>query len=281
MNKEKFITKKPKSTFLQQHISYYYFHSSSEKLTRKKIAFYPNIKNALTIYNKSKVSFYEDYSIVKPDTSIDYSVCYSGVQKVSRLTEIIGPFDKIGIVFNELGINHFINTELSSVLNDHWDKSFTYFGEALLSSCQLIYEEKDLDKKVELLDAFFENKYCGFDNISFKNCIDIILNEKDKLTVNELSEQSQIKPKTLLRLFKKHLCCTVKTYLNIVQFRKVLNEFLLKNKHLSLTDLALNNQYFDQAQFIHHFKKLAGEKPKAFFRNVKHLGEEATFWTIQ
>ncbi len=281
MSREKFITKKPNNSFLRQYISYYYFHKSLDNSVEKRFIYYPNIKNALTIYKNSKVTFNENQSRTEPDSKTNFSILYSGIQKQLRITEIIAPFDKIGIVFNELGINHFVKEPLSNISNHSIDKHFNYFGNELVKSCEFIYNENDLDKKVSLLDSLFQNEFCDFKDKKIKSCITIILNSNEKLTVAELSERLQINKKTLLRLFRNHLCCTTKEYLNIVKFRKSLNDYLLVNKKLSLTELALKNQYYDQSQFINHFKKLSGKSPKSFFKNVKHLGAEDVFWTFQ
>lgn len=281
MNQDTFITRKPNTPFLHPYISYYYFHRSLESTVGKKYIYYPNTKSALTIYKNSKVTFDYNQSKTEPDTKTDFSFLYSGMQKQLRTSEIIAPFNKIGIVFNELGINHFIKQPLSSISSHPIDKYFPYFGNDLIKSCVSIYNEKELDKKVSALDVFFENKFCAFKDEKFKNCIRVIIDSKEKISVQELSESLQINRKTLLRLFKKHLCCTTKEYLNIVQFRKSLNDYLLENKNQSFTELALENQYYDQSQFIAHFKKLSGENPRAFFKNVERVGEEDVFWTFK
>ncbi|WP_025666370.1 helix-turn-helix domain-containing protein [Aquimarina megaterium] len=281
MKQEEFVTHKPQDSFLQDYISYYYFHCSADSLLQKRFMYYPNSKNALTIYRNSKVTYSCNYSKTVPDTKTDFSFLYSGVQKQCRIAEILAPFDKIGIVFRETGINHFIKVPLSNISGDPIEKSFTYFGDDLKKCCESVYAEKSIENKVTLLDQFFEDKFCDFKEEVLKKCIHIILESSEKLTVKELSEELNVSRKTLLRLFNKHMCCTVKEYIDIIQFRKSLNDYLLKNNNAPLTEIALKNEYYDQSQFINHFKKLTGFNPKSFFKNVKHLGEEDTFWTFK
>lgn len=280
-HQEEFITIKPKSALLQQHISYYYFHYSLDDSLIKRYIYYPHTKSALTIYKNSKAFYSPNHSKTAPDEHTSYSFLYSGIQKQLRTAEIIAPFHKIGVVFNELGINHFVKEPMASISNDPIDKSFNYFGEELTLACDLIYANKEIDEKVDHLDRFFESMFCGFSDQKFKHCIALIVNSTKKLTVAEVSTKTAISPKTLLRLFKKHLGCTTKDYINIVQFRKSLNNFLLTNTPVSLTELAINNEYYDQSQFISHFKKLSGTNPKKFFKNIKHLSTEDIFWTLQ
>lgn len=280
-NQEKFNTQKPKKSFLREYISYYYFHNSLDDSFVKSYVYYPHIKSALTIYKNSKALYSINHSITIPDQNTAYSFLYSGIQTQLRSAGIVAPFNKIGVVFNELGINHFIKEPISSISNDPIDKSFNYFGDELIKTCELVYKEEEIDKKVDYLDSFFEKAFCNFMDEKFKNCIEIVVNSKEKLTVTELSEKAGINKKTLLRLFKKHIGCTPKDYLKIAQFRKSLNDFLLENKTVQLTELALDNQYYDQSQFINHFKKLSGVNPKAFFKDIKHIGTEDIFWTLK
>ena len=51
---EEFITQKPKNPFLHKTIAYYYFHISKIDSFHKKFIYYPNYKNALTIYKNSR-----------------------------------------------------------------------------------------------------------------------------------------------------------------------------------------------------------------------------------
>jgi AraC-like DNA-binding protein len=278
---EEFITQKPQNSRLEKYISYYYFHSSQDTTHSKKFIYYPNYKNALTIYKNAAVAFTENHSKSSPDNTTHFSFIYSGVQKQFRTAEMVAPFDKIGVVFQELGINHFISVPLSSILCDPVQKSFDYFGTDFIHLCEQVYNEREIENKVALLDTFFLNNLCDFQEVMLKKCVHLILNSKQKLTVQKLSEECSTNRKTLLRIFKKHLCCTTKEYIDIVQFRKALNDYLLLHNKSSLTEIALTHEYYDQAQFINHFKKLTGINPKEFFKNIAHLGKEDTFWTFQ
>lgn len=278
--KEIFITKKPNNSFIERYISYYYFHSSLNALVNKKFIYYPSVKNAITIYKNSRATYGHNYSSVVPDSTINFTCMYSGIQTSNRTTYISSPFNKIGIVFNELGINHFIKNQLSSVCSDGNDKSFNHFVIQHGDYFNSIYSKKEIDVKVSLLNEFFINIFVGFNNTELKQSINLINSSEQKITVEDLSRNLNISRRTLLRLFKKHLCSSVKDYINIVQFRKALNQYLLSKQNSSLTTVAHDNNFYDQPQFINHFKKLTNSSPKTFFKNVEHVGEEDTFWTF-
>lgn len=282
MNHEVFVTQRPKSKFLQQYISHYYFHQAPIDSLRKEFIYYPTHKNALTIYKGSKVEFGEGYSSVEPDPHQDFAFIYSGMQRQLRTALIKPPFDKIGIVFQALGINHFIESPLADFSSDPIQKSFDRFGMYMIPSCKLIYDEKNINVKVDLLDSYFEGSYRGFHEPIVRDCSGMIIDSQEKVTVNDLCEQLGVHRKTLLRLFNKHLCCSIKDYIDIVQFRKSLDHFLSEEQQASLTEIALKSDYYDQSQFINHFKKLTGVNPKHFFKNVECIGNEnRLFWTFK
>ncbi|WP_341908052.1 helix-turn-helix transcriptional regulator [Fluviicola taffensis] len=276
-----FISVKPFDSTLNQFIAYYYFHfSKNESITN--FIYYPNYKNALTVYKNSRVTFKPDYSLSEPDISTSFSVLYSGVQTKPRLAEIRAPFDKIGIVFQPLGMNHFCEKplyELQANLENP-DKSFDYFGNNFTEICELVFREPDTLQKVKLLDQFFLGKHTEFHEKNLINCIELLLKTEGKQTVKSLAESLRISRRTLLRLFQKHLCCTPKAYIDIVQFRKTLEHQLLEDHSLSLTELAHENHYYDQPELIHHFQKLTGLSPGKFMKTIRHLGKEATFWKM-
>jgi AraC-like DNA-binding protein len=280
MSQEMFITRKPNNSLLDKHIAYYYFHSSLDNQLQKEFIFYPGYKNALTIYNHSKVIFGVNYSSVKPDTESDYIFIYSGMQKYPRIAQMTSPYDKIGIIFKELGINHFIKEPLSIISPHPIDKSFNYFGNDLVNTCNAIYKEEDIDVKVNLLNLFFESKFCDFPEQVVKHCVDFIIHSLEKPTVESLTTRFHTPKKTLLRLFQKHLDCSVKDFIDIVQFRKSLDSYLLQNRR-PLTDVALENGYYDQPQFINHFKKLALTNPKKFFNDIEKVNNTDIFWTFR
>lgn len=275
-----FLTQKPKNSALAPYISYYYFHSVRNAQGATRFAYYPNYKNALTIYKNSSIQFSENSSKSTPNAAVPYSMLYSGIQNTVRTAELIAPFTKIGIVFEAFGIAPFMNNSFALFPQDPIDKSFDFFGEALEKCCDQVNAAADLDQKVALLDHFFVDRLPLSVNSLLKNSIDFILNTEKRPTVNSICEQLGVNRKTLLRLFQKELGCSVKDYIHIVQFRKALNHYLLTNSKESLTALALDGDYYDQSQFIAHFKKLTGFNPSAFFKRVNRLGQEDTFWTF-
>lgn len=275
-----FITAKPSSEKIRKYIAYYYFHYSNDINFRGNFSFYPNFKHALTIYKDSDILLLENTSIVKPSVFSNIQTLYSINKNKSIKVTIEGKFNKIGIVFNPLGINHFIKKPLSDVLNLEFG-DFTYFGEEFKSKIEKAFIEKQLDTKVSILDDFFENKLAPFEENILKNAVGEIIVSNGGIKVTELSEKLLINRKMLLRLFKMHTFMSVEEYRKMVMFRLALNFYQENKKNSNLTEVALFSMYYDQAHFIKHFKSITKETPNSLLSKISKLGSEETYWYFE
>lgn len=274
-----FITIVPNDPVVAKHISYYYFHVSNDKEYSSKFSFYPNYKHAITIYKNSDVDLSNDSSVVRTSDAESLGCFYTINTGKDFKVYIKGAFNKIGVVFNPLGINYFLDRPLGEMFNKLAGE-FNYFGEGLNSVAEKVYNEQDPVKKGELLDAFFKDRYCGFDDVIVKKAITEILNSNGTIKVEELSDLTGVNRKTLLRLFKKHLCCSVEEYKKMVMFRNALN-YSQQSADLSLTDVALYSLYYDQAHFIKHFKSVTHQSPKMLLSKLTKLGSQETYWNFE
>ena len=275
-----FITQKPASNKISKYISYYYFHKSEDPNYQKNFIFYPNYKHAITVYKNSEVILSNDQSTIKPSKNRGIQPLYSINKDKSIKVSINGTFDKIGVVFNPLGINHFIETSLHEIIRSNFG-FFSYFGDELNLILSQIYSENEIEKKVMLLDHFFEKKFNPFDEPILKKAVGEIILSNGGIKVSELSEKLNVNRKALLRLFNKHTFMSVEEYRKMVMFRQAFNYFHQNKEKTNLTDIALFSMYYDQAHFIKHFKSITKETPNTLLSKVSHLGFEDTYWYFE
>lgn len=277
---ENFQTYKPKSDILKEYIDSFYFHQANSSIKSKKIVFFPNTKNALTIYKNAKQEIRNSSPLhmkISPSNENNYIFLYGGVQQNYVISEINSPFDKIGIIFQPLGMNHFIDkSNLGRMLTK--DYSFPVIEKKLITSINSVYAIDNLEKRVEELENFFLSQINrNFEEDTLKKAISIIENNSDKLKISQLVNELNIEEKSLLRKFKRHLNCTPKHYSKVYQFRKALSSYIESKENKKLTDLALSNLYYDQSDFIKSFKTLTGNKPSFFFKEINNLGNNI-YW---
>ena len=69
------------------------------------------------------------------------------------------------------------------------------------------------------------------------------------------------------RTFSKYVGVNPKKFASIVRFQNVI-QINSKDKR-TLSQIAIDNGYYDQSHFIHDFKSITGLTPKAFFIDKK------------
>ena len=272
---ETFLTLKSESKKIESYIAYYYFHVSDDAAFKKSYVFYPNYQNAITIYKDSDVILTEKGSSISPSDNSRIETLYTTNIDDGMKVFLKGNFNKIGIVFKPLGLNYFLDKSLSEIVKGR-SALFHYFGKDFENVCKTAFETIDFNCKIKIFDAFFENKLRRFENPILQYAVDEIIASNGMVKVATLAEMLSINRKSLLRLFQKHLICSVEAYKKLVKFRHAYNFSQQENN--SLTEVALSGQYYDQADFINHFKSITNELPSKVIPEVSKLGSEAIYW---
>lgn len=278
---ETFKTLLPKDKNLLKVIAYYYFHESKDENFYKNIIYHPHYLVALNVYNNVRIQWDENGRTYVPAKRDSKEVIITINNRTSKQVKLRGAFSKIGIVFHPLGINHFIGHPLSGIINSNRVSSFEYFGEDFLNTTNRVFNEARLERKGDLLDIFFNTHFKKFEDDRVIKAVHAILNNSKTPKIQELSDNLLISRKTLLRLFKTHLCFSVEEFKSVVKFRKALafyEEAIIKP---TLTQVAIDNQYYDQSDFINHFKSITGFNPSKFFSSINNISTNGTYWTFK
>ena len=276
MQKEIFKLFTPKNEVLKTHIKTYYLHAATEKDFHQNIIYYPNYTTTLNIYKNSKIEWSDFERTHTYDKKEGFKTLLVGKINKARGIKMFGPFEKIGIVFHPLGLNHFINIPLSKIIKEHFS-FFDFFGNVWDELLVELFNAKEINDKVKVLDDFFTEHYFLFNENRLKKAVDIILNKNELIKVSDLADELNISRKTLLRLFQKHLSYSVEEYISVVKFRKALINYQNKNHPSRLTDIAYESGYYDQSDFIRHFKSRAGVNPKRLFAELQTV-EKGLYW---
>ena len=131
---------------------------------------------------------------------------------------------------------------------------------------EIILKANSTSERIELIETFLLNRLTDrktIDNI-VKSTIETILDAKGQFSVNELSKQNNINRRQLTRKFSSTIGLSPKQLSKIIRIQNTLKTLLTKDV-TSLTDLAYENEYFDQAHFIKDFKEFTGLTPKEFY----------------
>jgi AraC-like DNA-binding protein len=83
--------------------------------------------------------------------------------------------------------------------------------------------------------------------------------------ISAFYRQNNIGLRTLERMYNKYVGIPATTFGKLNRFHTSMNQLLAGN-FSKLSDVAFDNDYFDQMHFIHDFKRFTGDTPKNFIR---------------
>jgi len=133
---------------------------------------------------------------------------------------------------------------------------------------QQILTTSSTTEKIKLIESFLLNRLTDNETIDriVKSTVETILTANGQLTIDELSKQTNINRRQLERKFSSAIGLSPKQLSKTIRLQATL-KILLNNKFTSLTALAYENEYYDQAHFIKDFKDFTGFTPKEFYGN--------------
>jgi AraC-like DNA-binding protein len=145
------------------------------------------------------------------------------------------------------------------------------FGEEGTEIGEKMLNANTTAERIELIETFLFNRLSDkqiIDNI-VKSTVDTILNANGHFSVNKFSLHNNINRRQLTRKFSSTIGLSPKQLSKTIRIQATLKSLLTKEV-TSLTELAYENEYFDQAHFIKDFKEFTGLTPKEFYgENLK------------
>lgn len=276
MRKDTFHTASPQHPLLQELVEYYYFHSSPSHFDQSYI-YYPHYGNALNVYLDASVQW-DEYGRVLDGSQPGPATCLLTCNReYGRKVRMRGAIRKLGIIFKPLGINAFLSSPLfhqQSVAV----APFTHFGTAFNELAEELFEVLNIEQRVVQLDQFLLARYIGFEEARLAQAIKLIFAGHGGITAKEVAQQVYTSRRTLLRLFQRHCVCSITTFAAIVQFRLALHQYQQAAIKPRITDIALDNAYYDQAHLHRHYQKITGLSPRTLFRMLKQASDRDTYW---
>lgn len=142
------------------------------------------------------------------------------------------------------------------------------FGRDGLKIEQTILNTKSTSERIIHIEAFLLSRLATVETTDriIKSTIETILTANGQLSVNELSKQININRRQLERKFSSAIGLSPKQLSKTIRLQSTL-KMLINKKFTSLTALAYEGEYYDQAHFIKDFREFTGLTPKEFYGN--------------
>ncbi|MEO0339266.1 MAG: AraC family transcriptional regulator, partial [Bacteroidota bacterium] len=203
------------------------------------------------------------------------------VAKFDKSREIImrGAYNKLTIVFNSLGLNHFLDIPLGKIAQDHF-ALFEHYGEDFEKIIQEIFNADHLEDKRDLLDAFFLSKLVGFQEERLSYAVQAIHTHGGDVSIQKIAKELGISRRTLLRLFHTHLALSPVEYKSIIKFRRALDIYQNQVEKTNISTLSYEANFYDQSDLNFHFKAKTGLSPKQLFSTIKTVNQDL-YWKME
>lgn len=201
-----------------------------------------------------------------------------GQRTKSYYIEPIGDVNTIAICFYPHGFANFVNLPLENLV-DQETPIQDLFNEAQANELeQSIIHAANTNERIEIIESFLLNRLkeeATIENI-VKTTVETLLNTKGSTPINVILKDNISKRRQLERHFKKQIGISPKQLSKVIRLHATL-QMLVSQKNETLTDIAYENEYFDQNHFIKDFKEFVGITPKDFLEN-KNMALSTLFY---
>jgi hypothetical protein len=186
--------------------------------------------------------------------------------------EPTGCVNSFAVRFYPYGFANFVQTPIIELANKE-TPIVELFGEEISNNLsQKIQQATDTAQRIKILESFLLerlNDQTTVDNI-VKNTIDTILSTKGSAAINSILGDDLSKRRQLERKFVKQIGISPKQLGKVIRLQSAL-KMLLNHQPESLTAIAYESDYYDQAHFIKDFKDFTGTTPKDFIGDDKMI----------
>ncbi len=179
-----------------------------------------------------------------------------------------GPSKEISIVFKPFGIHNFLPSISSETRRDGvidadriWPKDLLALNERLLVS------GTSISQQINEIVLFLEKQFISNSDI----------NEKDTSPKALFESIMQLPERSLYRKFKQFSFLAPKQFEKIIRIRRALNQ-AKQNEETSLTQIAHEQDYFDQAHFNKECQNMASISPGKIIKNMLDRDSDALWY---
>lgn len=190
------------------------------------------------------------------------------------LGQITGPFfieptgyvNSFAVCFYPYALANFVSTPIKELANKETPLSVLFGDEIAQDLGQHIRNAADTESRIAIIEAFlFEqlNNRASIDAI-VKTTIDTMFSTNGNLSIKDMMKNDASQRRQLERKFIAQVGISPKQLCKVIRLQTVLN-MLINQPSKSLSQIAYDSDYYDQAHFTKDFKEFTGMTPGEFF----------------
>ncbi|GAA5219504.1 helix-turn-helix domain-containing protein [Membranihabitans marinus] len=182
--------------------------------------------------------------------------------------EPTGYVNTFAIRFHPYGFANLVSVPIKNLANKETPISELFDQNVAIELEQKIIEANDNSERIGIIENFLFNTLNDKTTIDtiVKTTVDTLLLTNGSTSISNILKDNTSQRRQLERKFVKQIGVSPKQLSKVIRLQAAL-KMLLNHKAENLTDIAYENEYFDQAHFIKDFKEFTGINPKAFLGN--------------
>lgn len=192
----------------------------------------------------------------------------AGMSALSDRARFFKRSENIGSVlvyFREMGASPFFRQPIHELFRESVSLDNFWLRSELLVLQEQLYESKTDLQRIGHAEKFLLARLNPSQPDKLvAEAIALIQQANGNIRITELAEKLNISQSPLEKRFRQSVGATAKKFASIVRMKHVLNNL---NSNASVTQVAYDAGFYDQAHFIREFKSFTGETPTSFLRD--------------
>lgn len=207
---------------------------------------------------------------VKRYTSDDQFIIQPREMVLGQITEPFyiqpkGYVNSFAVRFYPHGFANFITTPVNLLANKETPIEELFGSQAAKALRHEIIHAAGTKERIAVVETFLTHRLTNkivIDNL-VKTTIDTLLLTNGNSSISSITKKDLAKRRQLERKFLKQIGISPKQLARVIRLQTAL-KMLLNSESGTLTEIAYESEYYDQAHFIKDFKDFTGTTPKEF-----------------
>ena len=214
---------------------------------------------------------------VKRYTSDDDFILQPRSMVLGQITEPFfvqptGFVNSFAVRFYPYGFANFVKTPISELANQETPITLLFDEKQAKALEQKIIKATTTAERIAIVEDFLLEKLSDVSTIDHivKSTIDLLFTTKGSMPISAILKDRLSTRRNLERKFQQQVGISPKQLGKVVRLQTALR-MLLNRQPESLTKIAYESAYYDQAHFIKDFKEFTGTNPKGYLHDNQML----------
>jgi len=190
----------------------------------------------------------------------------AGIMRDPIVVGLKGKVELIGISFKPGFAGKFLAVPVHELADQRIDLADIWKTDADEIE-DILINMNDIRERIDYIDEYFLKCLTWTDEIDrrVEGSVDLIYRSGGRVAIDALEDLTGLSARQLERKFQSDVGVGPKALSGIIRFKNALS--VIKDKKVSLIDIAYEKGYSDQAHFSREIKKFTGLSPSEIFKN--------------